>query len=426
MFMHNKKSLTERVSEKFSEIKKAYSPKLRNAVFDARVRVAYLQESLKGIVPKANKENIRNIAFNLFTIPTLAITYSVSALASEQINLEEYIEQNQYDLSTILQLYLKSLDENGLDNYEKEFIDLLQGLPEDKQKDYAKDVYKNQSLTQELLEKIKQEQIAEKPITIDDKIDQITQKPENPIDIYAVIANGADDENLRGCQITSMLSFYRLLKDVGVSDDNITFFLYQSYTKDIIHTRLYEIKMKGDKETREDMLKNFPSDKSEVSIDFEKFKEKDVLKSISKLNSDNNDFVYILLASHGTKSGKLKFLDGYIESNELKRQLKKVDGTIILMIDSCYSGKFLKNLGYLDNYIGIASAPEDSLSGGGGFPYYLIRYFRKDNTASISKLVEDANNGELKRLKFPPMVIFPNKNAANIPLIPLEYNLKTD
>jgi len=424
--MHNKKSLTERVSEKFSEIKKAYSPKLRNAVFDARVRVAYLQESLKGIVPKANKENIRNIAFNLFTIPTLAITYSVSALASEQINLEEYIEQNQYDLSTILQLYLKSLDENGLDNYEKEFIDLLQGLPEDKQKDYAKDVYKNQSLTQELLEKIKQEQIAEKPITIDDKIDKITQKPENPVDIYAVIANGADDENLRGCQITSMLSFYRLLKDVGVSDDNITFFLYQSYTKDIIHTRLYEIKMKGDKETREDMLKNFPSDKSEVSIDFEKFKEKDVLKSISKLNSDNNDFVYILLASHGTKSGKLKFLDGYIESNELKRQLKKVDGTIILMIDSCYSGKFLKNLGYLDNYIGIASAPEDSLSGGGGFPYYLIRYFRKDSTASITELVEDANSGELKRLKIPPMVIFPNKNAANIPLIPLEYNLKTD
>ena len=322
-------------------------------------------------------------------------------------------------------MYLKPLDE--LDQYEIEFINLLQGLPEDKQKDYAKDVYKNKSLTPDLLEKIKQEQIAEKPIVIDDKIDKIIQKPENPVDLYAVIANGADDEKLRGCQITSMLSFYKLLKDVGVSDDNITFFLYQSYTKDIIHTRLYEINMKGRKETREYMQKNFPSDKSEVSIDFEKFKERDVLKSISNLNSDDNDVVYILLSSHGTKSGRLKFLDGYMESSELKRQLKKVDGTIILMISSCYSGKFLKNLGYLDNYVGIASAPEDSLSGGGAFPYYLVRYFMKDSTASISKLVDDANNGELKRLHIPPMVIFPNKIiATNIPFIPLEYSLKTD
>ena len=344
-------------------------------------------------------------------------------LSSESINVMDYIQQ--YNFPAIVQMYLKPLEE--LDQSEKEFINLLQNLPEDKQKDYAKDIYKNKSLTQELLEKIKQEKTAEKPVTIDDKIDKITQKPEDPVDIYAVIANGADDEKLRGCQITSMLSFYRLLKDVGVSDDNITFFLYQSYTKDIIHTHLYETRMHGRKETIEYMLKNFPSDESEVSIDFEKFREKDVLKSISNLNSDDNDFVYILLASHGTKSGKLKFFDGYIESNELKRQLKNVDGTIILMIDSCYSGKFLKNLGYLDNYIGIASAPEDSLSGGGAFPYYLVRYFLKDSTASISKLVEDANNGELKRLKIPPMVIFPNKIiATNIPLIPLEYNLKTD
>jgi len=344
--------------------------------------------------------------------------------ASEILTVKEYIQQNNYNLSSIFQLYLKPLNEDSLDDYEKEFIDLLQGLPEDKQKYYAKEVYDN-GFTTKLLEKIKQEKTAEKPVTIDDKIDKITQKPENPVDIYAVIANGTDDEKLRGCQITSMLSFYRLLKDIGVSDDNITFFLYQSYTKDIIHTHLYETLMHGRKETREDMLKNFPSDKSEVSIDFEKFKEKDVLKSISNLNSDDNDFVYILLASHGTKDSKLKFFNGYMESNELKRQLKKVDGIIILMIDSCYSGKFLKNLGYLDNYVGIASAPEDSLSGG-GFPYYLIRYFRKDSTASISKLVEDANNGELKRLHIHAMVIFPNKSAANIPLIPLEYNLKTD
>ena len=82
-------------------------------------------------------------------------------------------------------MYLKPLEE--LDKYEKEFINLLQGLPEDKQKDYAKDIYKNKSLTPELLEKIKQGQIAKKPATIDDKIslteiDGLTHKQESFID----------------------------------------------------------------------------------------------------------------------------------------------------------------------------------------------------------------------------------------------------
>ena len=153
MPMHNKKSLTERVSERFSEIKKAYSPKLKNAIFDAEVRFAYLQESLKGIVPKVNKKNIGLISL---IAPVAAITCSVSGFASESINVKDYIQQNNYNLSSIFQLYLNPLNENGLDDPEKEFIDLLQGLPEDKQKDYAKDVYKNKNLTPELLEKIKQ------------------------------------------------------------------------------------------------------------------------------------------------------------------------------------------------------------------------------------------------------------------------------
>lgn len=104
-------------------------------------------------------------------------------LSSESINVMDYIKQ--YNFPAIVQMYLKPLEE--LDQSEKEFIDLLQGLPEDKQKDYAKDVYKNQSLTQELLEKIKQEQIAEKPVTIDnkislEKIEGLTYKQESLID----------------------------------------------------------------------------------------------------------------------------------------------------------------------------------------------------------------------------------------------------
>ena len=105
------------------------------------------------------------------------------APASESINVKDYIEQ--YNFPAIIQMYLKPLEE--LDQYEKEFIDLLQGLPEDKQKDYAKNVYKHKILTPELLEKIKKEKTAEKPVIIDDKIslkeiEGLTYKQESFID----------------------------------------------------------------------------------------------------------------------------------------------------------------------------------------------------------------------------------------------------
>ena len=103
--------------------------------------------------------------------------------ASKSINVNNYIQQ--YNFPVIIQMYLKSLGE--LDQPEKEFIDLLQGLLEDKQKDYAKDVYKNKGLTPELLEKIKKEKTAEKPVTIEDKIslneiEGLTNKQESFID----------------------------------------------------------------------------------------------------------------------------------------------------------------------------------------------------------------------------------------------------
>ena len=78
-------------------------------------------------------------------------------LASETINLKNYIKDKFP--SVIYNIYLASLDE--LDPYEKEFIDILQNLPKDTQRYYAKEVYNN-GFTQELLEKIREEIIAEK------------------------------------------------------------------------------------------------------------------------------------------------------------------------------------------------------------------------------------------------------------------------
>ena len=104
-------------------------------------------------------------------------------LASDSINVTDYIKQ--YNFPAIIHMYLKPLDELG--QSEKEFIDLLQGLPEDKQKDYAKEIYKNKSLTPELLEKIKQEQIAKKPGNTNEKefIDLLKKLPNESQEFYA-------------------------------------------------------------------------------------------------------------------------------------------------------------------------------------------------------------------------------------------------
>jgi hypothetical protein len=364
-----------------------------------------------------------NLSFRLILLLILSFIlinciYLVTP-ASELINVTDYIKQ--YNFPAIVQMYLKPLEE--LDQSEIEFINLLQGLPEDKQKDYAKDVYKNKSLTTELLEKIKQEKTAEKPVTIDDKIDKITQKPENPVDIYAVIANGTDDEILGGWGITSMLSFYKLLKDVGVSDDNITLFLYHPNHKDFIHTERYEKMMKYPGE--QFVLIHFPSDKNQVEIDDEKVTLKKFLKAISDIPSDNNDLVYILYNSHGTKKGKVKFPGGYLTSTTLKREINKIDyGKLILMGNSCYSGALLKKLRGIEDYIAIASSPEDSLSAADTVPQYLIECFRREPSASISKLVNDANK-ELLKSETPQMVIFySDKNLINEPFIPDGYSLK--
>ncbi len=69
--------------------------------------------------------------------------------ASETINVKDYIKGK---FPVIFNIYLSSLRE--LDEYEKEFIDLLQNLPEEEQKNYAKEVY-GDGFSKDILEKIK-------------------------------------------------------------------------------------------------------------------------------------------------------------------------------------------------------------------------------------------------------------------------------
>ena len=91
----------------------------------------------------------RNIFISLI-VAIILIIFSNSIFASGTIDVKDYIKGK---LPSIFSFYLSSLEE--LDSYEKEFIDLLEKLPEEEQEYYAKEVYKN-SFSLELLKEVKE------------------------------------------------------------------------------------------------------------------------------------------------------------------------------------------------------------------------------------------------------------------------------
>jgi hypothetical protein len=96
----------------------------------------------------------RNI-FILLIVVSILFVFSILIFASETIDVKDYIKGK---FPVIFNIYLASLGE--LDEYEKEFIELLQNLPEEEQKNFAKEVYNN-GFSKEILEKIKEESITE-------------------------------------------------------------------------------------------------------------------------------------------------------------------------------------------------------------------------------------------------------------------------
>jgi S1-C subfamily serine protease/Tfp pilus assembly protein PilF len=87
------------------------------------------------------------VTFLLIVIIIIGLFYSISA--SQSISVNDYIKDK---FPSIFSFYLSFLED--LDSYEKEFIDLLEKLPEEEQEYYAKEVYKN-GFSPELLKEIK-------------------------------------------------------------------------------------------------------------------------------------------------------------------------------------------------------------------------------------------------------------------------------
>jgi S1-C subfamily serine protease len=78
---------------------------------------------------------------------------------SQTISVKDYIKDR---FPSVFSFYLSSLEE--LDQHEKEFIDLLEKLPDEEQEYYAKEVYKN-GFSLELLENVKEGKTIQGPMT---------------------------------------------------------------------------------------------------------------------------------------------------------------------------------------------------------------------------------------------------------------------
>jgi len=92
--------------------------------------------------------------------------FSTSIFASGIIDVKDYIKGK---FPVIFNIYLAPLGE--LDGYEKEFIDLLEKLPEEEQKNFAKEVYNN-GFSKEILEEIKKEGIVTEPAEPEKEIEE--------------------------------------------------------------------------------------------------------------------------------------------------------------------------------------------------------------------------------------------------------------
>ena len=108
-------------------------------------------------------------------VASILIVFSTLIFASGTIDVKDYIKGK---LPSIFSFYLSSLEE--IDLYEKEFIDLLQKLPEEEQEYYAKEVYKN-GFPLELLKNIKEGKTIQEP-TSRPSLPSLPKQEEKPIE----------------------------------------------------------------------------------------------------------------------------------------------------------------------------------------------------------------------------------------------------
>ncbi len=393
MLMPNKKSLTERILE---------------------LKKKYLQPA--NIIQKI-KETAKNTVLITITSAML-LGYATSVLASEPLTVKKYIQQNNYNLSSIFQLYLKPLNENGLDENEKKAIDIIANAPEEKQeevKTLAKAIYNNGQLTPKISAELENLNLpSEKQEQVNGLEEKVTKETENPVDIYAVIANGCHYKRLESDQTTCMIMFYELLRKNGVSDANIKLLMLNPDNDDFTQTVSYE------KRKKSNLSKYLPSNKEQIEVDDNNITLNKILDTISKIPSDYNDLIYIFYtAETPEKKGRVEFPGGYLISKKLIRALENIEFEKLILLEETCLGGLGKKLEEIDNCVIITASSEKETANAGILSYMLVKYYNKDSNASVRKLIDNINKELSRRIGYSKFKLFcSNENYCNEPLIP--------
>jgi len=412
--MPNKKSLTERVLE------------LKEYLQPESVRRSILKTTVSAL-----------LAIKLFSYCLMPVA------ASEPLTVKKYIQQNNYNISSIFQLYLKSLNEDGLDENEKKAIDIIANAPEEKQEEgkaLAKEIYNHKGLTQEILTKLENLNIlSEKQEPVKGLEEKVTKETENLPLTYCLFVAPEHYKKGKGYAIPYMVMLYGVMKNkIGIKDDNIIFAMVNPDKEDFINTSQYKGVNVGV------YSKYMPSNKEQIEVDDYNISLEKFLDYVSEIaeKADSNDTVIIFCTGHGhytsdKKEVRIKFRDGYLTDKNYINPLKEIDaGKLIVMQESCYSHLLLKKLKNLENYILIASTNSDGkgfntpysekgvLSDVGAISYILSLNLIKNPYITPNEFIKNSEE-KVKEMKYSSFTfIYSNKSYLDEPLIPSNYLIK--
>lgn len=200
----------------------------------------------------------------------------------QKTEVYNYAIEQGIDSSIATQLE-KKLSSNLETNY-KEFIDTISKYDSGLQKKCAdSSILENKKISKKELKNVK-----------DKKLNSTETEIENPRETYAVIANGSGSSNAekhseenKNYSLLTVNSVYKFLKEKGVSDENITFLVYNN--KNIFDTKEY-------KSLLEKKVKGLPSKEDELIVDGKAVKDK-FLNAIKNSGADSNDRLLIVYHS---------------------------------------------------------------------------------------------------------------------------------
>ena len=160
--------------------------------------------------------------FILSVVLCILIVSSTFVSASGTINVKDYIKDK---FPSVFSFYLSSLED--LNQYEKEFIDLLEELPEEQQIYYAKEVFQN-GFSLELLNNVKEYKKIEDAKTgwsTEDETIELTQVDKDIAVPFKKQWPPGSSEKTKNCGPTSFLMVYcyhnkTIPTEQGIKDNN--------------------------------------------------------------------------------------------------------------------------------------------------------------------------------------------------------------